>query len=171
MYTLVFHQHLCMSYFLRCIISQNIYILQTYWTENITSDCSFFYSVMPFEAAVHVVDCFFYDGARVVFMVALAILEANKETLESKYLLYCNMLFRCWWLLMFFPLLILSVVLFVLKDDQRYVCSCNLSIYLWCSLNCLFITVYLQDFQECMGIYLYISAVAFLKKIFVLFLW
>lgn len=39
---------------------------------------------MPFEAAVHVVDCFFYDGARVVFMVALAILEANKETLESK---------------------------------------------------------------------------------------
>ncbi|ROT65050.1 putative TBC1 domain family member 9 isoform X1 [Penaeus vannamei] len=42
-----------------------------------------FLSVMPFEAAVHVVDCFFYDGARVVFMVALAILEANKETLEK----------------------------------------------------------------------------------------
>ncbi|XP_063602227.1 TBC1 domain family member 9-like [Penaeus indicus] len=42
-----------------------------------------FLSVMPFEAAVHVVDCFFYDGARVVFMVALAILEANKETLEN----------------------------------------------------------------------------------------
>lgn len=39
---------------------------------------------MTFEAAVHVVDCFFYDGARVVFMVALAILDANKETLESK---------------------------------------------------------------------------------------
>ncbi|KAK7079478.1 TBC1 domain member 8B, partial [Halocaridina rubra] len=42
-----------------------------------------FLSVMPFEAAVHVVDCFFYDGARVIFMVALAILEANKEVLEK----------------------------------------------------------------------------------------
>ena len=41
-----------------------------------------FLSVMPFEAAVHVVDCFFYDGARVVFMVALAILGANEERLE-----------------------------------------------------------------------------------------
>ncbi|XP_069954953.1 TBC1 domain family member 9 isoform X1 [Cherax quadricarinatus] len=42
-----------------------------------------FLSVMPFEAAVHVVDCFFYDGARVVFMVALAILDVNKEALEN----------------------------------------------------------------------------------------
>lgn len=42
-----------------------------------------FLSVMTFEAAVHVVDCFFYDGARVVFMVALAILDANKEALEN----------------------------------------------------------------------------------------
>ncbi|XP_063851572.1 TBC1 domain family member 9-like isoform X1 [Scylla paramamosain] len=42
-----------------------------------------FLSVMPFEAAVHVVDCFFYDGARVVFMVALAILGANQEKLEQ----------------------------------------------------------------------------------------
>ncbi|MPC27402.1 TBC1 domain family member 9 [Portunus trituberculatus] len=42
-----------------------------------------FLSVMPFEAAVHVVDCFFYDGARVVFMVALAILAANQEKLEQ----------------------------------------------------------------------------------------
>ncbi|CAL4130460.1 unnamed protein product, partial [Meganyctiphanes norvegica] len=41
-----------------------------------------FLSVMSFEAAVLVVDCFFYDGARVVFMVALAILERNKEDLE-----------------------------------------------------------------------------------------
>ncbi|XP_076068621.1 TBC1 domain family member 8/9 isoform X2 [Oratosquilla oratoria] len=42
-----------------------------------------FLSVMAFEAAVHVVDCFFYDGARVIFMVALAILDRNKERLES----------------------------------------------------------------------------------------
>lgn len=40
-----------------------------------------FLSVMPFEAALHIVDCFFYDGARVVFQVALAILNVNQELL------------------------------------------------------------------------------------------
>ena len=40
-----------------------------------------FLSVMPFEAALHIVDCFFYDGARVVFQVALAILNVNQEEL------------------------------------------------------------------------------------------
>jgi hypothetical protein len=40
-----------------------------------------FLSVMPFEVALHIVDCFFYDGARVVFQVALAILNANQESL------------------------------------------------------------------------------------------
>lgn len=40
-----------------------------------------FLSVMPFEVALHIVDCFFYDGARVVFQVALAILNANQEAL------------------------------------------------------------------------------------------
>jgi len=40
-----------------------------------------FLSVMPFEVALRIVDCFFYDGARVVFLVALAILEANQERL------------------------------------------------------------------------------------------
>ena len=38
---------------------------------------------MSFEAAVHVMDCFFYDGARVIFMVALAILEANEVELKN----------------------------------------------------------------------------------------
>lgn len=37
-----------------------------------------FLNVMSFETALHIVDCFFYDGARVVFMVALAILDANQ---------------------------------------------------------------------------------------------
>lgn len=40
-----------------------------------------FLSVMPFEAALHIVDCFFYDGARVVFQVALAILNVNQDQL------------------------------------------------------------------------------------------
>uniref|UniRef100_A0A131XYW0 Putative ypt/rab gtpase activating protein n=3 Tax=Ixodes ricinus TaxID=34613 RepID=A0A131XYW0_IXORI len=40
-----------------------------------------FLSVIPFECAVNIVDCFFYDGAKVVFQVALAVLEANQERL------------------------------------------------------------------------------------------
>lgn len=28
-----------------------------------------FLSVMPYESALHIVDCFFYDGAKVIFMV------------------------------------------------------------------------------------------------------
>lgn len=40
-----------------------------------------FLSVMPFESAIHIVDCFFYDGAKVVFQIALAILDINQEQL------------------------------------------------------------------------------------------
>jgi hypothetical protein len=40
-----------------------------------------FLSVMPFESAIHIVDCFYFDGAKVIFQVALAILEANEEAL------------------------------------------------------------------------------------------
>lgn len=40
-----------------------------------------FLSVMSFESALHIVDCFFYDGARIVFQVALAILHLNQSTL------------------------------------------------------------------------------------------
>lgn len=40
-----------------------------------------FLSVMPFESALHIVDCFFYDGARVVFQVALALLNNNQCSL------------------------------------------------------------------------------------------
>lgn len=40
-----------------------------------------FLSVIPFDAAVNIVDCFFYDGAKVVFQVSLSVLEANQETL------------------------------------------------------------------------------------------
>lgn len=40
-----------------------------------------FLSVMPYESAVNVMDCFFYDGAKVIFQVALTILEWNKTNL------------------------------------------------------------------------------------------
>ena len=36
---------------------------------------------MPFESAVNVMDCFFYDGAKVIFQIALAVLDANHEEL------------------------------------------------------------------------------------------
>lgn len=40
-----------------------------------------FLSVMSFDAALHIVDCFFYDGARVVFQVALEILNSKQALL------------------------------------------------------------------------------------------
>ncbi|XP_053625119.1 TBC1 domain family member 9 isoform X2 [Plodia interpunctella] len=40
-----------------------------------------FISVMPYECAVNVMDCFFYDGAKVIFQVTLTILERNHEKL------------------------------------------------------------------------------------------
>ncbi|XP_077574397.1 TBC1 domain family member 9 [Stigmatopora nigra] len=44
-----------------------------------------FLSVMPFESAVVVVDCFFYDGIKVIFQLALAVLHASiHQLLECK---------------------------------------------------------------------------------------
>ncbi|XP_038215834.1 TBC1 domain family member 9 isoform X1 [Zerene cesonia] len=40
-----------------------------------------FISVMPYECAVNVMDCFFYDGAKVIFQVTLTILDVNKDKL------------------------------------------------------------------------------------------
>ncbi|XP_058404107.1 TBC1 domain family member 9B isoform X3 [Diceros bicornis minor] len=40
-----------------------------------------FLSVMPFESAVVIVDCFFYEGIKVILQVALAVLDANTEQL------------------------------------------------------------------------------------------
>ncbi|XP_077182727.1 TBC1 domain family member 9B isoform X2 [Paroedura picta] len=40
-----------------------------------------FLSVMPFESAVVIVDCFFYEGIKVILQVSLSILDANMETL------------------------------------------------------------------------------------------
>ncbi|KAH1017224.1 hypothetical protein HUJ05_007903 [Dendroctonus ponderosae] len=40
-----------------------------------------FLCVMPYESAVNVMDCFFYDGAKVIFQVALTLLEWNQDKL------------------------------------------------------------------------------------------
>lgn len=40
-----------------------------------------FLSVIPFHCAVNIMDCFFYDGAKVIFQMALEILDRLQETL------------------------------------------------------------------------------------------
>ncbi|XP_069747154.1 TBC1 domain family member 8-like isoform X2 [Narcine bancroftii] len=40
-----------------------------------------FLSIIPLESALNVVDCFFYDGIKVIFQVGLAILDANTQQL------------------------------------------------------------------------------------------
>ncbi|XP_018611783.1 TBC1 domain family member 9-like isoform X2 [Scleropages formosus] len=40
-----------------------------------------FLSVMPFESAVVVVDCFFYEGVKVIFQLALSVVDANVDKL------------------------------------------------------------------------------------------
>ncbi|KAL7395279.1 hypothetical protein ABVT39_013652 [Epinephelus coioides] len=42
-----------------------------------------FLSVMPFDSAVLLVDCFFYEGIKVIFQVALAVLHDNMNALLS----------------------------------------------------------------------------------------
>ncbi|XP_065173523.1 TBC1 domain family member 9 isoform X2 [Atheta coriaria] len=38
-------------------------------------------SVMPYESAVNIMDCFFYDGAKIIFQTALMVLEWNEDGL------------------------------------------------------------------------------------------
>ncbi|KAE8614078.1 hypothetical protein XENTR_v10007971 [Xenopus tropicalis] len=42
-----------------------------------------FLSVMPFESAVVVVDCFFFEGIKLILQLSLAVLEANMESLMN----------------------------------------------------------------------------------------
>ncbi|XP_034722373.1 TBC1 domain family member 9B-like, partial [Etheostoma cragini] len=42
-----------------------------------------FLSVMPFDSAVLLVDCFFYEGIKVIFQVALEVLHDNMDSLLS----------------------------------------------------------------------------------------
>ncbi|XP_064634250.1 TBC1 domain family member 9B-like isoform X3 [Lineus longissimus] len=44
-----------------------------------------FLSVMPFASAVNILDCFFYDGAKVAFQISLAIVNTVKEDLLDCY--------------------------------------------------------------------------------------
>ncbi len=41
----------------------------------------FFSSVLPFQSALYVIDIFFYDGIKVLFQLALTILNENRQSL------------------------------------------------------------------------------------------
>uniref|UniRef100_A0A4W3JSV1 TBC1 domain family member 8B n=1 Tax=Callorhinchus milii TaxID=7868 RepID=A0A4W3JSV1_CALMI len=40
-----------------------------------------FLNIMPLQSALNIVDCFFYDGIKIIFQVGLAIIDANTEEL------------------------------------------------------------------------------------------
>ncbi|XP_068143014.1 TBC1 domain family member 9 isoform X2 [Drosophila tropicalis] len=40
-----------------------------------------FISVISYESSLHILDCFFYEGAKIIFMIALQIIEWNREKL------------------------------------------------------------------------------------------
>ena len=40
-----------------------------------------FISSIPFDSAVYLIDCFFYDGAKVIFQFALNVLQNNKQNI------------------------------------------------------------------------------------------
>lgn len=40
-----------------------------------------FLSVIPYESSLQILDCFFYDGAKIIFVIALQILEWNRDKL------------------------------------------------------------------------------------------
>ncbi|KAG7307152.1 TBC1 domain member 8B [Plutella xylostella] len=42
-----------------------------------------FISVMPYECAVNVMDCFFYDGAKVIFQVNFGYFIIDTRLLQS----------------------------------------------------------------------------------------
>ncbi|MEQ2206044.1 TBC1 domain member 8B [Xenoophorus captivus] len=42
-----------------------------------------FLSVLPFQSAVCVVDCFFFQGIKVIFQLGLAVLDANSALLSA----------------------------------------------------------------------------------------
>ncbi|KAH8379816.1 hypothetical protein KR009_007362, partial [Drosophila setifemur] len=40
-----------------------------------------FMSVISYESSLHILDCFFYEGAKIIFMISLQIIEWNREKL------------------------------------------------------------------------------------------
>ncbi|XP_030373386.1 TBC1 domain family member 9 [Scaptodrosophila lebanonensis] len=41
-----------------------------------------FMSVISYESSLHILDCFFYEGAKIIFMIALQVIEWNRDKLR-----------------------------------------------------------------------------------------
>jgi hypothetical protein len=58
----------CFNYI--CIFNVSYLIHRNVRLAEVTKSLCLFFSVMPYESAVNIIDCFFYDGARVIFQVS-----------------------------------------------------------------------------------------------------
>ncbi|XP_068134501.1 TBC1 domain family member 9B isoform X2 [Hyperolius riggenbachi] len=63
------------------LLSEKMQELGVISTISLSWFLTLFLSVMPFESAVVVVDCFFYEGIKLILQLSLAVLEANMDTL------------------------------------------------------------------------------------------
>ncbi|NXG49723.1 TBC9B protein, partial [Psilopogon haemacephalus] len=63
------------------LLSEKMQDLGVISTISLSWFLTLFLSVMPFESAVVIVDCFFYEGIKFILQVSLAILDANMEKL------------------------------------------------------------------------------------------
>ncbi|NXX47456.1 TBC9B protein, partial [Tricholaema leucomelas] len=63
------------------LLSEKMQDLGVISTISLSWFLTLFLSVMPFESAVVIVDCFFYEGIKFILQVSLAILDANVEKL------------------------------------------------------------------------------------------
>ncbi|XP_064413645.1 TBC1 domain family member 8 isoform X2 [Latimeria chalumnae] len=62
-------------------LAEHITDLSTLASISLSWFLTLFLSIMPFESAVNVVDCFFYDGIKAIFQLGLAVLDANATSL------------------------------------------------------------------------------------------
>ncbi|KAM9795001.1 TBC1 domain family member 9B [Neosynchiropus ocellatus] len=65
------------------LLSEHMQDLGVISTISLSWFLTLFLSVMPFDSAVVLVDCFFYEGIKAVFQVALAVLHDNMDALLS----------------------------------------------------------------------------------------
>ena len=71
----------CFNYI--SIFSINYLVNKNFHLVGVTKSLYLFFSVMSYESAVNIVDCFFYDGARVIFQVS------NKSHRQHSFFIFC----------------------------------------------------------------------------------
>ncbi|XP_047457488.1 TBC1 domain family member 8 [Mugil cephalus] len=64
-------------------LAENVPDLTTLSSVSLSWFLTLFLSVLPFQSAVCVVDCFFFNGIKAIFQLGLAVLEANAAQLSA----------------------------------------------------------------------------------------